>query len=109
MPALQLLGPRLYVGEPGWRRRLEENRRECAVRLAAGDEARAAALLAAATSPDYDAREYDAAYVLAHFFGYLGRDPDPAGFDFWLGVLARNGDHRALSRAFMESGEHRKQ
>jgi hypothetical protein len=109
MPTMHLLGPRVYVGEPGWRRRLEENRRECAVRLAEGDEARAAALLSAATDPDYDAREYDAAYVLVHFFGYLGRDPDPEGYDFWLGVLTHNGDHRALSRAFMESDEYKKQ
>lgn len=49
----------------------------------------------------------DAAYVHAHFFAYLGRDPDPEGFDFWLGVLTRSGDHRALSRAFMESDEYR--
>ncbi|MCA1622164.1 MAG: hypothetical protein LC795_23410 [Acidobacteria bacterium] len=107
MPSMQLLGQRLYVGEPGWRRGLEENWREFAVRLAEGDGGRAAALLAAATGPDYDAREYDAAYVLVHFFGYLGRDPDPEGYDFWLGVLTRNGDHRALSRAFMESDEYR--
>jgi hypothetical protein len=113
MPALQLLGSGVYVGEPGWRRRLEENRREFAVRLAEGDSALAAKLLAAATDPNYDAREYDAAYVLVHFFGYLGRDPgappdrDLSGYDFWLEVLSRTGDRRALSRAFMESDEYK--
>ena len=43
----------------------------------------------------------------AHFFGYLGRDPDPEGFNFWLGVLSRNRDYRSLSRAFMESDEYK--
>jgi hypothetical protein len=115
MPAMQLLGPGVYLDRPGWRQRLEENRRELAVRLAEGDGARAAGLLAAATDPDYDAREYDAAYVLVHFFAYLGRDPgappdrDLSGYDFWLEVLSRTGDRRALSRAFMESDEYKRQ
>ncbi|HEV2862731.1 MAG TPA: hypothetical protein VGX48_17075 [Pyrinomonadaceae bacterium] len=59
------------------------------------------------------AREYDAAYVLVHFFAYLGRDPDAppdrdlSGFRFWLDSLRRTGDHRALSRAFLESQEYK--
>ena len=77
------------------------------MRLAGGDEARAAALSAAAEKSYSDAREYDAAYVLVHFFAYLGRDPDQSGYDFWLDVLTRTGDRRALSRAFMESDEYR--
>jgi len=63
--------------------------------------------LGVASDENFDAREYDGAYVLAHFFGYLGRDPDPEGFDFWLGVLSRNGDYRSLSRAFLESDEYK--
>jgi hypothetical protein len=60
------------------------------------------------------AREYDTAYVLVHFFGYLGRDPDAppdrdlSGLNFWRDSLGRTGDHRALSRAFLESEEYRK-
>jgi len=59
-------------------------------------------------------REYDTAYVLVHFFGYLGRDPeappdrDLSGLDFWRGSLGRTGDHRALSRAFLNSEEYKK-
>jgi hypothetical protein len=105
--ALKLVGRDLYVGAPGWGVRLETNLRELSGQLAGGDEGRAAALLRAAEDPSHDAREYDAAYVLAHFFAYLGRDPDAGGYDFWLGVLSRTGDHRALSRAFLESDEYR--
>jgi hypothetical protein len=47
---------------------------------------------AQADDPRLYAREYDAAYVLTHFFAYLGRDPGPppdTGFDFRLNILER--------------------
>jgi hypothetical protein len=109
VPAVRELGRGLHIGAQGWERRLLENRWALAVRLAGGDVARAEKLLRAATDESLDRREYDEAYVRAHFFGYLGRDPDPEGFDFWLGVLARNRDYRSLSRAFLESDEYKKQ
>jgi preprotein translocase subunit Sss1 len=113
MASLRVLGSGLYVGADGWEKRLVENRRALAAQLAPGDGSRAAALLASAEDPTFDAREYDAAFVLMHFFGYLGRDPgdppdrDLSGFDYWLDVLARNRDYRSLSRAFLESDEYR--
>lgn len=109
--ALETLGRGLYVGAPGWELKLEENRRALALALAGGDEARRDALLRAADDASAYAGEYDSAYVLAHFFAYLGRDPfDPpdAGFDFWLHILRRTRDHRSLSRAFLESEEYRR-
>ncbi len=84
-----------------------ENRRALAARLAGGEGARADELLRAASDESFDRREYDEAYVRAHFFGYLGRDPDPEGFNFWLGVLSHNGDYRSLSRAFLASDEYK--
>lgn len=107
MRALETLGRGLYVGTPGWERKLEENRRALAFELAEGDEARRDALLRAADDTRSDASEYDSAYVLTHFFAYLGRDPDD-GFDFWLHILRRTRDYRSLSRAFMESDEYRR-
>ncbi|HVF41640.1 MAG TPA: DUF4214 domain-containing protein, partial [Pyrinomonadaceae bacterium] len=107
MQALEELGRGLHVGARGWEQRLLENRRALAARLAGGEGSRADELSSAASVEGFDRREYDEAYVLAHFFGYLGRDPDPEGFDFWLGVLSRNGDYRGLSRAFMESDEYK--
>ncbi|MBV8859699.1 MAG: hypothetical protein JOZ02_22390 [Acidobacteria bacterium] len=107
MGALKVMGHDLYVGAPEWEHQLVRSQRVLAFVLAGGNAAREGALLDAA-SADYDAREYEEAYVRVHFFGYLGRDPDPEGFDFWLGVLSRNGDYRSLSRAFMESEEYKK-
>jgi hypothetical protein len=107
MRALAELGRGLYVGAQGWEQRLSENRRALAVRLAGGEESRAERLLSAVADESFERREYDEAYVRAHFFGYLGRDPDPEGFDFWLGVLSHNGDYRGLSRAFLASDEYR--
>ncbi|HYY98125.1 MAG TPA: hypothetical protein VE642_06015, partial [Pyrinomonadaceae bacterium] len=109
--AVEVLGRGLYVGAPGWERRLEANRAALAEELAGGDESRRGGLLRVADEPGRYAREYDAAYVLAHFFAYLGRDPDPppdAGFDFWLHVLRRTHDYRSISRAFLESDEYRR-
>jgi hypothetical protein len=108
--AMETLGRGLYVGTPGWERKLEENRRALAYELASGDESRRDELLRAADDTHADASEYDSAYVLTHFFAYLGRDPgDPpdTGFDFWLHILRRTRDYRSLSRAFLESEEYK--
>jgi hypothetical protein len=107
MSALKELGHGLYIGAQGWERQLATNGRALAAQLAGGDGPRANELLAVASNTTFDRREYDEAYVLAHFFAYLGRDPDPEGFNFWLGVLSHNGDYRSLSRAFMESEEYK--
>jgi Tol biopolymer transport system component len=32
-------------------------------------------------------REFNSAFVLMQYFGYLARDPEPGGFAFWLDVL----------------------
>jgi hypothetical protein len=107
MAALKELGRDLYVGREDWISGLHENQNALAAWLARGDRDRADRLSAAATDHVFHAREYDEAYVRAHFFAYLGRDPDPEGFDFWLGVLSRNRDYRSLSRAFLESDEYK--
>jgi hypothetical protein len=33
------------------------------------------------------AAEYNPAFVLMQYFGYLRRDPDADGYNFWLGVM----------------------
>jgi hypothetical protein len=58
--------------------------------------------------------EYNEAYILVHYFGYLHRNPDDppdnnlAGFNYWLSDLNRTGDYRTVSRVFIESGEYKK-
>ena len=34
--------------------------------------------------------QYNQAFVLMEYFGYLRRDPDPDGYKFWLNVLHRS-------------------
>ncbi len=36
---------------------------------------------------DFKQREYNSGFVLMQYFGYLRRDPDMGGFDFWLNIL----------------------
>jgi hypothetical protein len=55
-------------------------------------------------------REYNRAFVLMQYFGYLQRDPEPAGYDFWLNVLDNQmyGDYRAMVCAFITSTEYQR-
>ena len=40
-----------------------------------------------AEHPELHSREYNRAFVLMQYFGYLRRDPDEAGYQFWVGKL----------------------
>lgn len=52
--------------------------------------------------------EYNAAFVLMQYFGYLQRDPDEGGYQFWLGILNNQvpGNFRAMVCAFLTSAEY---
>ena len=83
--------------------------------------ARARALQRVAENAALARAEYNRAFVLMQYFGYLRRNPDDVGFDgrpdpdfagynFWLRKLEENGGdfHRAeMVRAFIESIEYR--
>jgi poly(3-hydroxybutyrate) depolymerase len=58
--------------------------------------------------PAYRLREYNPAFVLTQYFGYLRRDVDPAGFDFWLNVVtnAQPGNYAGMVCAFITSAEY---
>ncbi|HYP54520.1 MAG TPA: DUF4214 domain-containing protein, partial [Pyrinomonadaceae bacterium] len=78
-------------------------------RLRAG-ESRGSILRAVADDADYRQRERNRSFVLMEYFGYLRRDPDEAGYNFWLGKLNEfNGDYIAaeMVRSFIISGEYR--
>jgi hypothetical protein len=54
--------------------------------------------------------EFNRAFVLMQYFGYLRRDPDASGFNFWLSKLNQfNGNFvkAEMVRAFIESTEYR--
>jgi hypothetical protein len=78
--------------------------------------ARAQVLRQVAEDPDLFNAEFNRAFVLAQYIGYLRRNPNDApdsdytGYDFWLGKLNQfNGDYIAaeMVKAFISSGEYR--
>ena len=52
---------------------------------------------------------FNAGFVQMEYFGYLQRDPDPGGYDFWLGKLNFFGDwvNAEMVKAFINSPEYR--
>lgn len=52
--------------------------------LTSGTETRASVLRMIADNQTFIDREYNASFVLAEYFAYLRRDPDDAGYNFWL-------------------------
>ena len=71
---------------------------------------RAQVLRAIAETDELNSREFRAAFVTMEYFGYLRRDPDTAGFNFWLGKLnAFNGNFQnaEMVKAFISSSEYR--
>ena len=73
-------------------------------------------LLKVADDSDFKAREFNPAFVLMEYIGYLRRSPnDPpdsdfSGYDFWLAKLNEFGGdyrHAEMVRAFLVSTEYR--
>lgn len=54
--------------------------------------------------------QYNAGFVLSEYFSYLGRNPDQAGYDFWLNVLnSGNGNnYRGMVCSFVTSTEYQR-
>ncbi len=96
---------------------------------AGGTEGRAAALLSVTDGRPVYNRQYNAAFVVMQYYGYLRRGPNEApdfsfaGFDFWLAkldafsppgedvrddsVAAERAERAEMARAFVESDEYR--
>ena len=77
----------------------------------AGDTAgRTAALRKIAESNSVTQAELNPSFVLMQYFGYLRRDPDTSGYDFWLNKLEQfNGNYiqAEMVKSFLVSGEYR--
>jgi hypothetical protein len=78
--------------------------------------ARARALRDVAENPTLSNQEFNRAFVLMQFFGYLRRDPnsgqdtDYTGYDFWLSKLNQFGGNYQTAdmvKSFIVSGEYR--
>ncbi|MGB9182370.1 MAG: Calx-beta domain-containing protein, partial [Pyrinomonadaceae bacterium] len=75
------------------------------------DSGRAAILRQVADSQPFIDAEYNSSFVLMEYYGYLRRDYDQAGFDFWLGQVnkypLRNVQiQHAMACSFITSAEY---
>jgi Domain of unknown function (DUF4214) len=72
------------------------------------NQGRAFAVRDAIDNSAFQNAEYNKAFVLMQYFGYLRRDPDQGGYDFWLDVLNNRvaGNYRGMVCAFITSPEY---
>jgi hypothetical protein len=88
----------------------EEQRTFYITSLLTDQMTRGQVLLAIVEREDFKQREFNRAFVLMQYFGYLRRDPDTDGFNFWLAKLNQfGGDFRRaeMVKAFITSIEYR--
>jgi hypothetical protein len=71
---------------------------------------RAAAVRAGISANAFTQPEYNKAFVLMEYFGYLRRTEDQGGFDFWLNVLNTSdaGNYRGMVCSFLTSLEYQR-
>jgi hypothetical protein len=83
-------------------------RQRAAAGLSSSSFSRAQVLLGLIDNKSFKEREYNPAFVLMQYFGYLRRDPDQGGYDFWLNVLNNRepGNYRGMNCAFLTSREY---
>jgi hypothetical protein len=72
------------------------------------NQSRALVLRQVGENPALKSVEYNAAFVLTEYFGYLRRNPEPEGYDFWLNVLNNRepGNFRGMVCSFITSTEY---
>ena len=73
-------------------------------------ETRATVLRKITEKVSFRQAEREPMFVLTEYFGFLRRNPDQAGYDFWLNKLhSANGNamQAEMVRAFVESPEYR--
>jgi hypothetical protein len=73
-----------------------------------GAETRATVLAKIADNQAFQQREYHSAFVLMQYFGYLRRDIDQGGYDFWRNVLnsGESNNYRGMVCSFITSAEY---
>jgi len=78
--------------------------------LTNGALTRAAALRRIVENPGFVRAKFNETFVMMQYFGYLRRDPDESGYQFWLRKLNEfngNFEQAEMVRAFLISGEYR--
>jgi hypothetical protein len=73
------------------------------------NQSRGFVVRAMADSSTLSQANYNSAFVLTEYFGYLRRDPDQAGYNFWLNALnTAPGSYRGMVCSFVTSAEYQK-
>lgn len=69
---------------------------------------RAAVVRSVADNTSFATAEYNKAFVVMQYFGYLQRSPDEGGYQFWLNILDNQvpNNFRAMVCAFLTSAEY---
>lgn len=85
--------------------------RQAQITAMQGGKSRAQVLLDVIEIPEFKTREFNRAFVLMQYFGYLRRDVDTGGYDFWLDVLNNrlpndSSGYRSMVCAFITSAEY---
>jgi hypothetical protein len=78
--------------------------------LTSGELTRSGVLGQIAGDPRFVAAKRNEMFVMMEYFGYLRRDPDEAGYQFWLTKLNQfngNFEQAEMVKAFIVSGEYR--
>lgn len=75
------------------------------------DQGRATILKQVADTPAFIDAEYNSSFVLMEYFGYLRRDPEAGGFEFWLDKVGKFplrdvGIQHAMACSFITSAEY---
>jgi hypothetical protein len=89
----------------------DDERTRLVLMLLTGQTTRAQVLRGLVESDAFVRGHFNRAFVLAQYFGYLRRDPDEEGFNFWLKKLNDfNGDFEAaeMVKAFTNSDEYKR-
>jgi hypothetical protein len=92
-------------------------RNQLVVDLTTGTKTRAQVLRAVIEDSDFNAAQFNRAFVLMQYFGYLRRNPNDSpdsnfdGYNFWLSKLNQFGGNfvsAEMVKAFLQSDEYRK-
>jgi uncharacterized repeat protein (TIGR01451 family) len=85
-----------------------QERAELIVKLLTLQTTRAEVLQTLASKKVFSDREHNPSFVLMQYFGYLRRDPDQQGYEFWLDVLNNKvpNNYQAMVCAFITSAEY---
>jgi subtilisin family serine protease len=86
------------------------DRNELVSGLANGNLSRAAVLRQVVENEGFTRAKSNQMFVMMEYFGYLRRDPDDSGYQFWLNKLNQFGgnfEQAEMVKAFIVSGEYR--